>query len=124
MQGFSRYPKTSRISPKTRQGMIWQALNMIGLRLLLLPFAIALVACDDGYLRGSVTISSDGKTYLAIVDDNGGGCGPIFVDGKIWSHSIGEAGLIASGRHKIQCGGWIEFDIPEGVVFHFDYWGP
>lgn len=97
---------------------------MIGLRLLPLLFAIALVACDDGYLRGSVTISSDGKTYLAIVDDNGGGCGPIFVDGKIWSHSIGEAGLIASGRHKIQCGGWIEFDIPEGVVFHFDYWGP
>jgi len=43
---------------------------------------------------------------------------------KIWSHSIGEAGLITPGHHKIQCGGWIEFDIPEGVVFHFDYWGP
>ncbi|MGZ0080077.1 hypothetical protein [Methylomonas sp. YC3] len=98
--------------------------NMISLRLLLFSLVIAMVACDDGYLRGSVTISSDGKTYLVVVDDNGCGCGPIIVDGKIWSYMIGEAGLITPGHHKIQCGGWIEFDIPEGVVFHFDYWGP
>jgi hypothetical protein len=96
----------------------------VGLRLLLLSLAIALSACDDGDLRGAVTKSSDGKTYLAVVDDNGGGCGPIIVDGKVWPHKIGEAGPINPGRHKIECGGWIEFDIPQGVIFRFDYWGP
>jgi hypothetical protein len=39
------------------------------------------------------------KTYLAITDDNGGGCGPIEVDGKLWRHPIGKAGQIEPGRH-------------------------
>ncbi len=82
MLGFSCRQRVSLISSKTRHGIIWRASNMIGLWLLLLPFTIALVSCDDSNLRGSVTISGDGKTYLAVVDDNGGGCGPIFVDGK------------------------------------------
>ncbi len=103
---------------------VFPSIRAYVLRLLLLTLVIALAACDDGYLRGAVTISSDGKTYLAVVDDNGGGCGPIIVDGIVWPHKIGEAGAIDAGHHKIQCGGWIEFDIPKGVVFHFDCWGP
>ena len=85
---------------------------------------IALVGCSDGYLRGSVTKSQDGKTYLSVVDDNGGQCGPIIVDGKVWPHKIGEPGLISHGSHRIECGGWIDFEIPKGVIFSFDYWGP
>jgi hypothetical protein len=86
--------------------------------------ALGLAGCDDGYLRGSVTPSEDGLTYLAVVDDNGGHCGPLLVDGTPWEHGIGEAGLISPGRHSIKCGAPIEFEIPEGVVFRFDYWGP
>ena len=92
--------------------------------LILLTVVVSVAACDDGYLRGSVTQSSDGKTYLAVVDDNGGKCGPIIVDGKLWPYKIGEAGPIAPGSHKIECGGWVNFKIPQGVVFRFDYWGP
>jgi len=90
----------------------------------LLVVSIALAGCDDGYLRGSVTPSSDGKTYLAVVDDNGGACGPLLLDGKRWPYKIGELGPVLPGRHRIECGGWIDFDIPQGVVFKFDYWGP
>lgn len=94
-------------------------------RLFLLAVALSVTAaCNDGNLRGSVAKSSDGKTYLAVVDDNGGKCGPIIVDGKKWPYKIGEVGPIAPGRHKIECGGWINFDIPQGVIFRFDYWGP
>jgi len=58
------------------------------------------------------------------MDDNGGKCGPIKVDGKVWSYSIGQAGRVEPGIHTIECGGSIQFDIPEGVLFKFDYWGP
>ena len=92
--------------------------------MLLSIVAVFATACNDGYLRGSVTKSIDGKTYLAVVDDNGGKCGPIYVDNKSWPYKIGEAGPISPGRHRIACGAWIDFDIPQGVVFHFDYWGP
>jgi len=61
---------------------------------------------------------------LAVVDDNGGACGPILVDGEVWPYKIGEPSLIAPGRHRIECGSEIEFDIPPHVVFSFDYWGP
>ena len=85
---------------------------------------LAIVSCDDGHLRGAVEPSDDGKTYLAVVDDNGGHCGPIFVDGKPWPHDIGVAAEIEPGVHEIECGGSIRFEIPAGVVFSFDYWGP
>ena len=98
--------------------------NFHFLRMLLLAAAISLAGCDDAHLRGSVTKSSDDKTYLTVLDDNGGVCGPIIVDGKIWPHKIGVAASITPGRHRIECGGWVEFDIPKGVVFSFDYWGP
>jgi hypothetical protein len=84
----------------------------------------SVTACDDGYLRGSVEKSSDGETYLEVVDDNGGQCGPILVDDKVWPYKIGQAGPISPGLHKIECGGWINFEIPLGVIFRFDYWGP
>jgi hypothetical protein len=86
--------------------------------------SILLAACDDGHLRGSVVPSKDGGTYLAVVDDNGGHCGPLLLDGRPWPHAIGEPGLVQPGHHRIQCGGEIDFDIPRGVVFNFDYWGP
>lgn len=98
--------------------------KVLCLRILLLAVTVFFAACDDGYLRGSITKSSDDKTYLAVVDDNGGKCGPIIVDGKIWSYKIGEAGPIVPGYHTIECGGGMGFDIPQGVVFQFDYWGP
>src|SRR5262245_2457053 len=88
-------------------------------------FALCLLGgCDDGYLRGSVKRSPDGGTYLAVVDNNGGECGPIRVDGAEWSRKLGEAAPVAPGLHTIKCGGEIQFEIPAGVVFEFDYWGP
>ncbi len=91
---------------------------------LALVVIVALSACNDGHLRGAVSPSNDGNTYLAVVDDNGGRCGPIMVDDKVWPYKIGEAGVISPGRHKIECGSSMEFTIPAGVVFEFNYWGP
>jgi hypothetical protein len=89
-----------------------------------LVITISLVACTNKNLRGSLSPSPDGKTYLAVIDDNGGKCGPILVDGKVWPHSIGQTGLINPGGHTIECGTEIKFTIPQGMVFKFDYWGP
>lgn len=85
---------------------------------------VSCVACSEGDLRGTYKASSDGNTYLAVLDDNGGQCGPLTVDGKLWQHNIGEAVRIDPGHHTIACGESIEFDIPQGVVYKFDYWGP
>lgn len=82
------------------------------------------VACDNSDLRGTWHKSKDGKTYLDVVDDNGGDCGGIRVDGKPWTHRIGEAALIDPGTHTINCSGDIEFSIPSGSVYKFNYWGP
>lgn len=92
------------------------------LRLILAPLLIS--GCGDDHLRGSAEPSNDGKTYLSVIDDNGGICGPIKLDGKIWPHPIGMPGITTLGVHIIECGSEIEFDIPPGVVFKFDYWGP
>lgn len=77
---------------------------------------------DPGPLRGSVTPSPDGKSYLVI--DEAGSCGPIKVDGKPWKRS--ERKLIAPGGHEISdCGSSLRIAIPAGVVFKFNnYWGP
>jgi hypothetical protein len=93
-------------------------------RITVVLLALAISACDDGYLRGSVEPSPDGDTYLAVMDDNGGKCGPIKVDGVVWPYKIGELGRIAPGVHRIECGTANSFEIPKGVVFRFDYWGP
>lgn len=85
---------------------------------------IFLAACDESNLRGKWSTSDDRKTYLAVVDDNGGACGPLLVDGKQWPYKIGVPGPISPGRHTIYCGAGMAFEIPEGVIFQFDYWGP
>jgi hypothetical protein len=89
-----------------------------------LALAGALSGCgDDGHLRGSVTDSSDGKTYLAIADEHDG-CS-IMVDGQRWTAPKGSPKEIGPGEHVIECGSSeIRFVIPAGVVFNFDYWGP
>lgn len=96
--------------------------------------AVGAVACSrHSDLRGNWAASSDGKTYLVVDDDNGGGCGPMFVDGHTWGYPIGKPAEISSGVHTIHCGPppkspassqGIEFNIPNGVVYHFNYWGP
>jgi hypothetical protein len=96
---------------------IWLFIASLGLS------CIALAGCDDGHLRGPVAPSADGGTYLAIVDGNAGACGPLLLDGKPWPYKVGEPGPVAPGRHLIDCGGEIGFDIPQGIVFKFDYWG-
>src|ERR1700681_1082128 len=88
-------------------------------------FAFGFTACATKYeLRGSFRPSQDGKTYLIVDDDNGGHCGPIKVDKKVWPHPIGEAGLIEPGIHTIECGGEIGFRIGRGGVYRVNYWGP
>ena len=95
------------------------------IRVAILAVALVLcVSCEHGTLRGTFAPSQDHKTYLAVVDDNGGQCGPIKVDGKVWPYAIGQAGLIDPGTHTIWCGGSIQFDVPKSVVFKFNYWGP
>jgi hypothetical protein len=79
---------------------------------------------SDCELRGCFNPSGDGKTYLIIDDNNGGDCGPIKVDGKVWSYSTGKAGQIKPGVHTIECGSEISFKIPPNVVYRFNYWGP
>ncbi len=85
---------------------------------------VFVIGCSKTDLRGSFKRSSDGQTYLVVDDDNGGHCGPIKVDGTNWPHRIGEPGEIEPGHHIISCGGDIDFNIPRGVTYRFNYWGP
>ena len=93
-------------------------------RVLGIVFFTALIGCGDSHLRGSVEPSKDGKTYLIVADDSGGGCGPIRLNGEVWPHAIGVPGEISPGTQTIECGTSLQFDAPGGVVFTFDYWGP
>ena len=81
-------------------------------------------ACTGGDIRGKSTTSADGGTYLTIADDNGGKCGPLLVDGKVWLHPIDRPGKVQPGRHVIACGGEIPVQIDSGQTYRFDYWGP
>lgn len=92
--------------------------------LLSIAMTTCLIGCSNHTLRGSMESSSDGRTYLVVDDGNGGKCGPIKFDGQVWPHKLGEKGLVTPGKHKIECGGWVVFDIPARVIFRFDYWGP
>jgi hypothetical protein len=110
-----------------RRGQLFD--KLVQMRLLFTTAAVmglclSCVSCAESDLRGSFRASKDGKTYLAVVDENGGHCGAIRVDGKVWTHPIGEAGQIDPGRHTIECGGEIGFDIHPGVIYKFSYWGP
>lgn len=89
-----------------------------------LLIVLAAASClDFTFSRGQKTPSPDGKTYLAVMSDNGG-CEPMLVDGEVWPHGIGERGEIEPGEHTIDCHGSYVFTVPEGVLFEFDYWGP
>lgn len=74
--------------------------------------------------RGHYKPSTDGKTYLVIEHDNGGGCGSLSVDGNRWPHRIHEAGEVMPGTRTIQCGGEIDIEIKPGNIYYFNYWGP
>lgn len=90
-----------------------------------IAITVLLTGCElGGDVHGTAKPSRDGKTYLVVMDDNGGGCGPILVDGKKWKYRINEAGPIAPGVHTIKCGGDIQFEVTAGTTYHFDYWGP
>ena len=93
-------------------------------KLITLVFLLRLAGCDDGHRRGAVSKSADGKTCFGVLDDNGGLCGPLLVDGKVWPHPLATLVLFEPGSHTISCGTEITFFVPEGVVFKFDYWGP
>ena len=94
--------------------------------LLLLFLFLGGVGCFREDLRGDSTRSPDGKTYLIIEDDNGGQCGPMKVDDRVWLHAINEPGPIAPGVHQVACGdsGTVQIQVREGMTYHFDYWGP
>jgi hypothetical protein len=84
-----------------------------------------LVACSSHDLRGSAHPSDDGNTYLSVVDDNAGTCTSVQIDGKPWTHKTGEKGQISPGSHMLSCNdGSYAFDVADGQVFEFDYWGP
>jgi hypothetical protein len=58
--------------------------------LLTLRAALTLSACSDRHLRGAIENSPDGKTYFGVIDDNGGKCGSLKVDGVVWPHWMGK----------------------------------
>lgn len=95
-------------------------------KLLLVILLFFMAACTpDSHLRGEVESSNDGLTYFMVADDANGTCTSVLLDGKPWPYKTGEKGKVRSGTHEIDCNGAvIGFEIPEGMVFKFDYWGP
>jgi hypothetical protein len=75
-------------------------------------------------LRGRYKPSQDNKTYLVIEDNNGGQCGPLYVNNKKWPHSINTKGETLPGEHLIKCGTTVVVNIMQGNTYYFDYWGP
>jgi len=92
--------------------------------LTLLTLAFCSCSKNKSELRGTYSPSLDGRTYLIIMDNNGGHCGPILVDGKAWKHSIGQIGEVQPGAHTVACNTELTININPGVVYHFNYWGP
>lgn len=87
--------------------------------------SIASTDTDATYeLRGRYKPSTDGKTYLVIEHDNGGGCGALSIDDERWPHQLHEAGEIMPGTRTIKCGGEIYIEIKPGNIYYFNYWGP
>ena len=91
---------------------------------MLFSVLLATAGCEKRDLRGTAVPSKDGQTYLVVEDDNGGKCGPIFVDGKLWPHALHAPGAVSPGRHTIKCGTEVAFEIRPNTIFHLDYWGP
>ena len=89
--------------------------------------AVALAGCADGDIRGRSIPSRDGHTYLIIADDNGGHCGSLRVDGKVWPHPADSAGRVTPGEHTIACGSddsGFTVRVDSAQTYRFDYWGP
>jgi hypothetical protein len=87
---------------------------------LLIALAI-LFSCMKRELRGYVSKSSNGETYLIIKDD----CNQqVFIDGIKWDHKINEKGLVSPGVHEISGCGSVIIEIKKGTIYKFDYWGP
>ncbi len=98
--------------------------------LLLLALAnVAVGGCSRSNLRGKVSKSADGRTHLAIDNDQGGGC-PVEVDYKLWHAPLGVASEVTPGRHviRLRCEGradsGLQVVLSQGDTLHFDYWGP
>ena len=92
----------------------------------LITAVLVIAGCEPEHLRGRAEPSADGRTYLVIDDDNGGACGPMFVEDREWPTPINRPHPISPGQHVIRCGqdGSIEFEVSPGTTFHFEYWGP
>ena len=75
-------------------------------------------------LRGRYKPSQDNKSYLVIEDNNGGQCGPLYVNNKKWPHSVNIKGETSPGEHLIECGSSVVVNIKQGNTYYFDYWGP
>jgi hypothetical protein len=91
---------------------------------LALPLLLG-VTCGSGPVsRGEVSPSGNGKTYLVVDDDNGGGCGPVLVDGTPWGHALHTPGEISPGTHIIESCASLSFEVAAGTTFRFNYWGP
>lgn len=94
------------------------------LRLSVVTVAVFLGGCGDGDLRGSTSVSKDGRTYFVVADVDGGGCGPVLVDGKPWPYPQHAAGPIQPGVHAIKICTEMPFEVAAGTTYSFDYWGP
>jgi len=94
--------------------------------LICVAISLALTGCgdQDGELRGAVSKSADGGTYFGVADNDGGGCGPIVVDGKLWPHPLNEIAPIKPGHHEIKICSQMPFEVVAGTTYLFDYWGP
>jgi hypothetical protein len=75
-------------------------------------------------LRGWWTATSDGKTYLVIEDRDGSEESRCTLDGQPWTYRDGQRGEIKPGVHELRCHMKVGFNVPSGVEYHFDYWGP
>ena len=86
---------------------------------------MGLLGCGgDGELRGAVAKSKDGGTYFGVADNDGGGCGQIYVDDKPWPHAPNEIAPISPGHHSIRICSEMPFEVEAGTTYLFDYWGP
>lgn len=93
-------------------------------RTALVALVITTAGCGDSDLRGSTKKSADGRTYFVVGDNDGGGCGPVRVDGKPWPYALNEPGRIEPGKHSIEICSGSSFEVVAGTTYTFDYWGP
>lgn len=101
-----------------------QTARTAALRVPVLMCMLCATGCQERELRSYNEPTKNGQTFLSIDDDNGGGCGPMLVDGRRWPYPIHTPGRISPGRHVVECGGSIEVRVRQGTTLHFDYWGP